>query len=143
MGQGVDADFIGHGKTFQLGHDDGDALGQFSAELTEIAQNRGEAESEEKRESEDDSGDKKNDGYGAGGRVSANGGAGDTSDDRHENDGEEGADVDHLKLAAELPSEGEKQQDGKGEEDVAADTVAGRLFLWCEVGCRGGQGLLL
>ena len=40
---------------------------------------------------------------------------------RHEDDGEEGADVDELEDLAQTPGEGEAESDGEGEEDVAAD----------------------
>ena len=39
----------------------------------------------------------------------------------HEDDGEEGADVDDFEDLAEAPGEGEAERDGEDEEDVAAD----------------------
>ncbi len=64
----------------------------------------------------------------------------DASDDGHENDGEEGADVEDQELFFEGPGEGEKEQDGDCEEDVAADRSAGALFVGGEVvGCWVGQ----
>jgi hypothetical protein len=46
---------------------------------------------------------------------------GDAADDGHENDGEEGADVEDQELFPEGPSEAEKEEDRDSEEDVAAD----------------------
>ena len=51
----------------------------------------------------------------------------DARDGGHENDGEEGADVEDQELFFEGPGEGEEEEDGDGEEDVAADFGAGSL----------------
>jgi hypothetical protein len=65
-------------------------------------------------------------------------------DDGHEDDGEEGADVDDFEDAAELPREAEGEEDGEEEEDVAARGGAAALLAWGErlgVGIgRGGGG---
>ena len=68
----------------------------------------------------------------------------DAGDDGHENDGEEGADVEDQELFFEGPGEGEKKEDRDSEEDVAADGGAGSLFVGSEVFGRGvGQLSLL
>ena len=65
---------------------------------------------------------------------------GDAVDGGHQDDGEEGADVEDLELFAELPGEGEQEQDADGEEDVAADVGAGLSALRGGLG-RAGVGL--
>ena len=65
---------------------------------------------------------------------------GDEGDDGRENDSEEGADVEDEELFPEGPGEGEKEEDRDAEEDVAADFIAGSLFVGGEVfGCGAGQ----
>jgi hypothetical protein len=58
---------------------------------------------------------------------------GDAGDGGHENDGEEAADVEDQDLFPECPGEGEKEEDGDGEEDVAADGCAGSLLVRGEI----------
>ena len=65
---------------------------------------------------------------------------GDARDGGHENDSEEGADVDDEELFLEGPGEGEKEEDYDAEEKVAADFSAGSFLVRGEVfGCGDGQ----
>ena len=58
----------------------------------------------------------------------------------HENDSEQGADVEDEELFPEGPGEGEEEEDCDAEEDVAADFSAGSLLVGGEVfGCGAGQ----
>lgn len=41
LGEGVDAEFIGHGEPLEAGDDGGDALGKFGGELAEVAEDGG------------------------------------------------------------------------------------------------------
>jgi hypothetical protein len=68
---------------------------------------------------------------------------GDADDERHENDGEESADVEDQQLFAEVPGEGEQKQDDDAEENVAADRGAGPAFVRGEADRWGGQLALL
>jgi hypothetical protein len=68
----------------------------------------------------------------------------DVSDGGHENDSEEGADVEDEEFFAESPGEGEKKEDADAEEDVAADFGAGSLLVGGEIfGGELGQRVLL
>jgi hypothetical protein len=68
----------------------------------------------------------------------------DARDGGHENDGEEGADVEDEELFPETPGEREKEQDRNAENDVAANFCAGALLVGGEVFGRGdGQRSLL
>jgi hypothetical protein len=58
---------------------------------------------------------------------------GDAVDSRHENDSEEGADVEDEQLFLECPGKGEEEKDRDGEEDVTADFCAGSLLVRSEV----------
>ena len=53
----------------------------------------------------------------------------DAGDGGHENDSEEGADVEDEELFLEGPGEGEKEEDADAEEDVAADFGAGAFLV--------------
>jgi hypothetical protein len=64
---------------------------------------------------------------------------GDARDGGHENDSEEGADVEDEELFLECPGESEEEKNGDGEEDVAADFGAGSLLVGSEVFGRVGQ----
>jgi hypothetical protein len=66
--------------------------------------------------------------------IAANRELGDAGDDRHQDDGEEGADVEDLEFFAELPGEAEEEKDADGEQDVAA---CGYARLFCAL-CVGG-----
>jgi len=96
-------------------------LRELVGELAEVAEDGRQAGGEEEREDASDSDDQKDDGYGTRGMVAADIELGDACDDGHENDGEEGADVEDQKLFLEGPGEGEKKEDRDAEEDVAAD----------------------
>jgi hypothetical protein len=64
----------------------------------------------------------------------------DARDGRHENNREEGADVEDQEFSFEGPGESEEEQDGDRKEDVAANGSAGALFVGGEVvGCWVGQ----
>ena len=65
--------------------------------------------------------------------VAANADLGDAVDSRHENDSEEGADVEDEELFLERPGKSEEEKDGDSEEDVAADGCAGSLLVGSEV----------
>jgi hypothetical protein len=54
---------------------------------------------------------------------------GDAGDGRHEDDREEGADIEDQELFLERPGEGKKEKDGYGEENIAADGCAGSLLI--------------
>jgi hypothetical protein len=65
---------------------------------------------------------------------------GDARDDGHENNCEEGADVEDQEFFFEGPCEGEEEEDRDREEDIATDCGAGALLVWGEVvGCWVGQ----
>jgi hypothetical protein len=59
---------------------------------------------------------------------------GDAVDGGHEDDGEEGADIEDQQLFLEGPGEGEAEEDDKTEDNVAADGGAGSFFV------RGERG---
>jgi hypothetical protein len=65
--------------------------------------------------------------------VAANADLGDAVDGGHENDSEEGADVEDEELLLERPGKGEEEKDRDGEEDVTADFGAGSLLVGSEV----------
>jgi hypothetical protein len=131
LGEGFKADAIGHGDLLQTGDNDGDALGEVVRELAEVAENGGKSKGEEEGEGKDDADEEDEDCDGAGGRSASDAEGGDAVDNRHQDDGEEGADVEDEKLMAELPGQGNQEKGDKGEDDVAAD-----------VGATGGAGLL-
>jgi hypothetical protein len=56
--------------------------------------------------------------------VAADVDLGDAGDGGHEDDSEEGADVEDEQLFFECPRKGEKKKNAEGEEDVAADLSA-------------------
>jgi hypothetical protein len=131
LGEGFKADAIGHGDILQTGDNDGDALGEVVRELAEVAENGGKSKGEEEGEGKDDADEEDEDCDGAGGRSASDAEGGDAVDNRHQDDGEEGADVEDEKLMAELPGQGNQEKGDKGEDDVAAD-----------IGATGGAGLL-
>jgi hypothetical protein len=63
--------------------------------------------------------------------------------DRHEDDGEESADVKDQQLFLKDPGESEKEQDDDGEEDIAADGRSGLLLVRGQVRNDGRQVILL
>jgi hypothetical protein len=65
LGEGLDAEFVGEGDSFESGGDIGDALGEFVGELAEVAQDGREAGGEEEREDAGDGGDQQDDGNGS------------------------------------------------------------------------------
>jgi hypothetical protein len=125
LGEGVDAEPVGEGDSFDFGDDVGEALGEFGREVAEIAQNGRKASGEEECDDEGDAEDEENDGDGARGVIAANVELRDPVDRRHENNGEEGADVEDQELFFEGPGEGEEEEDRDRKEDVAADGGAG------------------
>ena len=134
---GVDADAVDHGDLLELDYDGRDALGEFGGEITHVAQHGRQTEAEEESECEEYGNDEDNDRDGAGGVVAADRGCGDGVDDGHQDDGEERADVEHGQDFAELPGEGEQEQNANGEEDVAADAGAGFICAFCVGGWAG------
>jgi hypothetical protein len=96
-------------------------LREFVGELVEVAEDGRQARGEEECEDAGNGDDQKEDGYDARRMIAADIGLGDAADDGHENDGEEGADVEDQELFPEGPSEAEKEEDRDSEEDVAAD----------------------
>jgi hypothetical protein len=133
LGDGVNAEPVGEGNSFELGDDVGNALGKFVGEAAEIVQNRRKAGGEKECKDPGDAGDEKDDGHGAGRMVAAKVELPDAIDGGHENDGEEAADVEDQDLFLERPGEGEEKKDGDGEEDVAADCCAGSLLVRGEI----------
>jgi len=121
LGDGFNAEPVGEGNLFELRGHGGNVLRELVGELAEVAEDRGQAGGEEEREDACDGDDQKDDGYGARGVVAADMELGDAYDNGHENDGEEGADVEDQDLFPEGPGEGEKEEDRDTEEDVAAD----------------------
>jgi hypothetical protein len=64
----------------------------------------------------------------------------DASDGGHENDREEGADVEDEELFPQAPGKREKQECRDAEEDVAADFRAGSFLVRAEsFACGDGQ----
>ena len=69
--------------------------------------------------------DENDDGDGAAGLVAAEEvDCGDAVDDGHQDDGEEGADVEDFELFGELPGEEQGYEHAEGKEDVAVDANA-------------------
>jgi hypothetical protein len=132
LGDGVDAEFVGERKLFDLRDDAGDALGQVGGEAAEVAEDGRQSSGEEGRQEEAGDDDEDDDGDAAGGMVATDSGLPDALDDGHEDDGEEGADVEDLDLFGEGPREGEHEKNGDGEEDVAVDFDTGSLLVWGE-----------
>jgi hypothetical protein len=60
--------------------------------------------------------------------IAAEAELGDAVDGGHENDGKEGTDVENQELFFEGPGEREEEKNGDGEEDVAADGIAGSVL---------------
>ena len=71
LGDGVDAEPVGEGDSFEFGDDAGDALGELVGELAEVAQDGREADGEEEREDAGDADDEEDDGDAARGLVAA------------------------------------------------------------------------
>jgi hypothetical protein len=93
MGEGVDVELVGEGEFADFRDDFGDALGKVGGEVAEIAQDRRKADGEEEREDEENDEDEDDDGDCARGLVVADFDLCDAAYGRHENDGEESADV--------------------------------------------------
>ncbi len=130
----IEADVVGEREAFGAGDEGRDAGGRICDEGAEIADNgrKGDREEEEQREGED--GDEKEDSDAAARGPVADAHGLETPDDGHEDDGEEGADVENLKLFHQVPSERENKKYREEEEDVAVDLLdaLGRF--------DGGQG---
>jgi hypothetical protein len=109
----------------------------------EVVHDRREAEGEEDDQNENRSDEEKDDGDGAGGMVAAKVGFGDAGDDGHQDDGEEGADVEDQQLLFERPGEGEEKKDDDAEEDVCASCGPGLLLVRGQVREDSGQLVLL
>jgi len=142
LGDGFDAEAVGHGKPVDPGGEVGDADREFGGELAEVAQNGRETDGEEDRQDEGDAENEKKDGYRAGDATATDVKGGDVADDGHQDGGEESADVDDQQLLLQGPGEGEEEEDAEAEEDVAANVAAGLFFTGGEVGRRGGQRIL-
>ena len=71
LGDGVNAEPVGEGNSFEFGDDVGNALGELVGEVAEVAQDGGKAGGEEEGEDAGDGDDQKDDGDGAGGMVAA------------------------------------------------------------------------
>ncbi len=124
LGDGVNAEPVGEGNSFEFGDDVGNALRKIVGELAEVVHDGRQAGGEEEREDAGDADDQEDDCYGAGRMIAAQVELSDAGDERRENDSEERADVDDQELFLEGPGEGEEEEDGDGEEDVAADFSA-------------------
>jgi hypothetical protein len=108
---------------------------------------------EEAHEDDGDGDDQSDDRDGLGGTPAANAQAHDPLDGRHEDDGEESADVDDLKDLAKVPGESESQEHGEDEDDVTSDgdivaAVALELFdrqdgFFFQQGSGSGCGFLV
>jgi hypothetical protein len=109
-------------------------LRKFRGELVEIMENRRQAYGQKDAHDKGYGGYKKKDGSGLGGSAAAKVGHHDASDDRHQNGGEQGADVDDDDLFHQQPGKAESQQKSKGEEDVSAYDAAGLLLVRGEIG---------
>ncbi len=133
LSDGLNAKPVGKGDSFEFGNDVGDALRELVGELAEVAYDGREAGGEEESEDASESDNQEHDCHTARRMVAADIELGNASDDGHENDGKEGADVKDQELFFEGPGKGEKKQDGDCEEDVAADRGAGALFVGGEV----------
>jgi hypothetical protein len=140
LGDGVGSEAVGEGNLANFLGDLGDALGELVGELAEVAEDGREAGGEEECEDAGYADDQKDDGCCARGMVAAEIEFCDAGDGGHEDDSEEGADVEHEELFLEGPGKGEEEQDRDAEEDVAADFIAGSLLVGGEVfGCGAGQ----
>lgn len=139
LGEGVDAELIREGDGFDTRDDFGDAMGDVAGEAAEIVEDGGKAHGEEESEDEGDCKDEQDDRYGARGVSAAELELGDAIDDRHEDDGEEGADIEDQQLLLEGPGEGEQKQQHDAEEDMAADRGAGLLLIRRQIRNQGCQ----
>jgi len=137
LGDGVNAESVGERNFFELGNDAGNALRELVGELAEVLQDGRQAGGEEERDDASDGDDQKDDGYRARRMVAAQVETSDAAYEGHEDDSEEGADVEDQDLFPESPGEGEKEEDGDAEEDVGADFSAGSLLVGGEVFGRG------
>jgi len=113
--------------SFELGDDVGNALREVVGELAEVAEDGRQAGGEEEREDAGDADDQKDDGYSARRAIAADIELGDAAYEGHENDSEEGADVEDEELFPEGPGEGEKEEDRDAEEDVAGTSARDRF----------------
>jgi hypothetical protein len=109
-----------------LGH----ALRKVGEELAQVAHHRRQGEGKKERHAKSDTGDEDDDGDGARGAPAANIDLPDRLDDRHENHGEEGRDIDDAQLFVQRPGEKDKKDGAEAEEDVGANGGAalGRGF---------------
>src|SRR5437879_5638564 len=98
LGDGVEAEPVGKGNSFEPFADAGEVLGEFVGEQAEVAQNGGETGGDEQRDDAGDGDDEKDDGYGAGGMIAAQVEASDARDGGHEDDSEQSADVEDEEL---------------------------------------------
>ncbi len=109
------------GRCLILAMTEGMRAGRSVAKCWMSCMTGGRRDDEEERESEEDGENQSDDGEWAGGRPVADVQAHDVLHERHEDDGEERADVDDLEDLAETPGEREAESEREGEEDVAAD----------------------
>ena len=66
LGEGVEAELVGHGELLDAGDDGGNALGKVGGEVAEVAEDGRKAEGEEEGKYGGDGDDEKDDGNGAG-----------------------------------------------------------------------------
>lgn len=129
LGDGVDSEPVGEGDFLDFGDDVRNSCRKIVREAAKVAQYRWKASGEEESNDEGDGDDEENNGYGAGRMIAAKVDLGDASDGGHEDDSEEGADVEDQKLFLYGPGEGEEEKDADREEDVAANCGAGSLLV--------------
>ncbi len=105
----------------------------------EVADDGGRPTVKKTVEDGDATGDEDDDGDAAAGPVAAEEvSRSDAVDDGHQDDGEEGADVEDLELFGELPGEDQRYEHTEEKEDVAVDASALLLCLGAGSGIRSG-----
>ncbi len=128
------------GQLLDLGDEFRDAGGCVGDGLAEIAGDGGKGDPEEKEEGKRYGADQEDDGDAAAGRPVADADFLEALDDGHEHNGEKGADVEDFKLFHQVPGEGQREDDGKEEEDVPVYLLA--RFWGFDGGDRGLVGCL-
>jgi hypothetical protein len=124
------------------GHGGGNALGCFGDEVAEVAHDGRQAERDEPSEGDDGNDQDDDHSHAVRRAVAAQVERRDAAHQRHQDDGEERADVDDFELAGDFVTEREQKKDADGEEHVAANRDGALLGDGLvEVRRRGERGV--
>jgi hypothetical protein len=127
LGDGVDAEPVGHGQALQLRDQDRQALREIGGKPLQIVQHRRKAKQKKDGQDEEHRKDEAEDGDGPRGMPAADGYSHDLRDRGGKHHGEESADVHQPQHGAQPPGQSQAQQQHDGEDDVAANGARGAL----------------